>query len=91
MLLAERIKKKSAPGKFYKGTFHNIAYFNKKGLYYIKQKKIKDEKKDDVKRHTFSYKSGGKNKSIEFYNYFEHLKKHVFQWKDGFISYEVKL
>ena len=28
-LLAERIKKKSAPGKFYKQSVQNISYFNK--------------------------------------------------------------
>lgn len=28
-VLAERIKKKSAPGKFYKLSVQNISYFNK--------------------------------------------------------------
>ena len=30
LILAERIKKKSAPGKFYKKTVQNISYFKKK-------------------------------------------------------------
>ena len=29
LVLAERIKKKSAPGKFYKQSVQKIAYFNK--------------------------------------------------------------
>ena len=32
-VLAERIKKKSAPGKFYKETVQNISYFNKETIY----------------------------------------------------------
>ena len=32
-VLAERIKKKSAPGKFYKQSVQNISYFNKKNIY----------------------------------------------------------
>ena len=31
-LLAERIKKKSAPGKFYKHSVQNIRYFNKETI-----------------------------------------------------------
>ena len=49
------------------------------------------EKKDDVKSHVFSYKSEGKNKTIEFHDYCNHLEKHGFQWKDSIVSYEVKL
>ena len=32
-VLAERIKNKSAPGKFYKQSVQNISYFNKKNIY----------------------------------------------------------
>ena len=39
-LLAERIKKKSAPGKFYKQSVQNISYFNKEKVYVIRKKKI---------------------------------------------------
>ena len=28
---------------------------------------------------------------IEFYDYFDHLKKHGFKWENSLISYEVKL
>ena len=40
---AERIKKKSAPGKFYKQSVQNIRYFDKKTIYKIRKKKVKDE------------------------------------------------
>ena len=33
LVLAERIKKKSAPGKFYQQTVQNIPYFNKKTVF----------------------------------------------------------
>ena len=36
-LLAERIKKKSAPSKFYKQSVENISYFNKETVYTIKK------------------------------------------------------
>ena len=36
--LAERMNKKSGPGKFYKKTAENISYFNKK-LFTIRNKK----------------------------------------------------
>ena len=36
LVLAERIKKKSAPGKFYKQTVQNISYFNKKEIFTIR-------------------------------------------------------
>ena len=36
-LLAERIKKKSAPGKFYKQSVQNISYFNKETVYTIRK------------------------------------------------------
>ena len=49
------------------------------------------EKKDDIKRCLYSYKKDGKDNDVEFYDYFDQLEKHGFEWKDGFISYEVKL
>ena len=42
-ILAERIKKKSAPGKFYKQSVHNISYFNKETIYIIRKKQKIDE------------------------------------------------
>ena len=41
-ILAERIKKKSAPGKFYKQSVQNISYFNKDMIYTIRKKHIID-------------------------------------------------
>ena len=38
-VLAERIRKKSAPGKFYKQKVQNISYFNKETVYLIRQRK----------------------------------------------------
>ena len=38
MVLAERIKKKSAPGKFHKQTVQNIYCFNKKEIFSIRSK-----------------------------------------------------
>ena len=39
LVLAERIKKKSAPGKFHKQSVQNIAYFNRERTFYIRKKK----------------------------------------------------
>ena len=41
-VLAERIKKKSAPGKFYKQSVQNISYFNKEQIYTIRKKRLID-------------------------------------------------
>ena len=38
LVLAERIRKKSAPGKFYKESVQNIAYFNKEQTFVIRTK-----------------------------------------------------
>ena len=37
-VLAERIKKKSAPGKFYKQSVQNVSYFNKDTVFTIRKK-----------------------------------------------------
>ena len=42
-VLAERIKKKGAPGKFYKQSVHNISYFSKETVYTIRKKKMIDD------------------------------------------------
>ena len=41
-ILAERIKKKTAPGKSYKQPVQNISYFNKDVIYAIRKKHIID-------------------------------------------------
>ena len=41
-ILAERIKKKSAPGKCYKQSVQNISYFKKEKIYMIREKNIID-------------------------------------------------
>ena len=38
--LAERIRKKSAPGKFYKQFVQNSSFFNKDKVYTIKKKQM---------------------------------------------------
>ena len=48
---------------------------------------VEFEKKDDVKKHTFMYKDEKhKEKTVECYDYYDHLKKHGFKWKDSLIS-----
>ena len=42
-ILAERIQKKSTPGKFYKQSVQNISYFNKETVYIIRKKQKIDE------------------------------------------------
>ena len=41
-MLAERIKKKSAPGKFCKQSVQNISYFNKDTVFTIRKKQTID-------------------------------------------------
>ena len=41
-ILAERIKKKTALGKFYEQSVQNISYFNKDVIYSIRKKHIID-------------------------------------------------
>ena len=41
-VLAKRIKKKSAPGKFYKQSVQNISYFNIGQVYRIRKKGVID-------------------------------------------------
>ena len=43
MVLAERIKKKSAPGKFYKQLVKNIAYFDRDETFSIKKRQTIDK------------------------------------------------
>ena len=43
MILAERIKKKTARGKFYKQIVQNISYFNKKEIFTIRNKQKIDK------------------------------------------------
>ena len=44
LILAERLKKKSAPGKFYKQFVQNISYFNKGNVFIVTNKrKIEDK------------------------------------------------
>ena len=41
-VLAERIKRKRAPGKFYKQSVQNINYFNKETIFTVHKKKVID-------------------------------------------------
>ena len=43
-MLADKIRKKSAPGKFYKQSVQNISYFNKEKIFFIRKKKKKIDK-----------------------------------------------
>ena len=42
-VLAERIKKKSASGKFYKQSVQNVSYFNKEKMFVNKAKQTIDK------------------------------------------------
>ena len=42
-MLARRIKKKSAPGKFYKQLVQNISYFNKNTIFTVRKKQSTNE------------------------------------------------
>ena len=44
LLLAERTKKKSAPGKFYKSAVQNMSFFNKEKLFVISNKNTINDK-----------------------------------------------
>ena len=43
LLLAERIRKKSTLGKFYKKSVRNISYFNKEKVFFIRKKQKNDK------------------------------------------------
>ena len=43
LVLAERIKKKNAPSRFYKQSVQNISYFNKQRTFMIKEKHSIDD------------------------------------------------
>ena len=43
LILAERIQKKSSPGKFYKQSVQNISYFNKEKTFSIRKKQKIDK------------------------------------------------
>ena len=57
LLLAEGIKKKSAPGKLYKSSAQNISYFNKERLFAISSKKT-------IHSKTFHWVADTKNNKI---------------------------
>ena len=40
LVLAERIKKKAAPGRFYKQSVQDISYFNKDKTFLIRKKRL---------------------------------------------------
>ena len=46
---------------------------------------VEFEKQGDVKKQTFTYKDEKhEQKTVEFYDYYDHLKKkHGFKWKQG--------
>ena len=43
LILAERIKKKDAPGRFYKQSVQNISHFNKERTFMIRKKQSIDD------------------------------------------------
>ena len=57
LLLIKRIKKKSAPGKFYKISVQNIAFFNKEKVFVISNKK-------NIDGNAFYWLTDTKNKKL---------------------------
>ena len=57
LLLIKRITKKSAPGKFYKISVQNIAFFNKEKVFVISNKK-------NINGNTFYWLTDTKNKKL---------------------------
>ena len=43
LALAERIRKKSAPGKFYKQSVQNITYINEEKIFFIRKRQKIDK------------------------------------------------
>ena len=74
-VLAERIKKKSTPGKFYKQSVQNISYFNKDSVFTIRKK----QKIDGIMYHWI--KSIGKKLSTRFQRSELFAIKSNFLWK----------
>ena len=72
-VLAGGIKKKSAPGKFYKETVQNISYFNKETVYVVRERK----KIDDI--NYYWIKSPLANVKKRF------VRSELFALKDNFI------
>ena len=70
-VLAERIKKKSTPGKFYKQSVQNISYFNKDTVFTIRKKQIID----NVMYYWVNRPSTELNKRFSRSEFFEKMKK----------------
>ena len=68
LVLAERIKKKAAPGKFYKQSVQNISYFNKDKTFIIRKIRTIDGIKcywlEDAQNNKKTYKKIPKNRII---------------------------
>ena len=62
LVLAERIKKKSAPGKFYKQSVQNIVYLNRERTFSIRKKK----KIDKINYYWLTDLKTGKNMTKRF-------------------------
>ena len=62
LVLAERIKKKAAPGKFYKQSVQNISYFNKNRTFMIR----KIQQIDNIKYYWLKDAQNNKNITKRF-------------------------
>ena len=75
LILAERLKKKSAPGKFYKQFVQNISYFNKGNVFIVTNKrKIEDKTfywlKKNTKKNKYFNKSFQRQESMCYFEQF---------------------
>ena len=49
-------------------------------------------KQDNVNKQTFTYKDEKhEENTVQFCDYYDHLKRRGFKWKDSLISYEIKI
>ena len=62
LVLAERMKKKAAPGKFYKQSVQNISYFNKNRTFMIR----KIQQIDNIKYYWLKDAQNNKNITKRF-------------------------
>ena len=75
-MLAERIKKKSAPRKFYKQSVQNITYFNRDKIFSI----IKKQKIDKINYYRLKNLEGNKI-SMKIFQ-----RKELFAFVNNFIG-----
>ena len=70
-----------------KNVFLGVTWKWKKRFFHC----VNFEKEDDVKKQSFEYNNEKGGKTVAFYDYYDHLKKHGLKWVHNLISNEVKI